>query len=61
MNNFQSTLYTLCLTVLFIYSITTTLSFLSIEIESYLIYLGWFLTLVIFYLMLPSDKRNIFS
>lgn len=60
MSSLQSTLYTIGLTLLFIFSITTTLSFLSISIESYAIYLMWFITMVLFYLVLPSKTRNIF-
>ena len=61
MNKILNTLYIVFITILIIYSITTTMSFLSIKIESYLIYLLWFLSLIIFYLFLPREKRDIFS
>ncbi len=33
------------------------MSFLAIEISSYLIFLVWFIALILFYYILPSDYR----
>ena len=54
-------LYILLGTILMTFSISIIFNFYGIEFESYGSYLLWFIVLALFYMVLPSNKNNIFA
>ena len=56
MSSLQKILYTVIPIILFLTIVTAVLSFLGIGIDTYAIYLGWVISALIFYVVLPSKQ-----